>query len=39
MNTETLTKLYEALNAAIAKRDLDAVNTYSQAIQRITFFN
>lgn len=39
MNTETLEKLYKALNAAIAQRDLDAVNIYSQAIQRITFFN
>lgn len=39
MNTETLTKLYEALNAAIAQRDLEAVSIYTQAIQRITFFS
>lgn len=39
MNTETLTKLYEALNIAIEQRDLEAVTIYAQAIQRITFFN
>ena len=32
----TVTKLYKALNKAIKERDLEAVQAYSQAIQRLS---